>query len=546
MDNWKNKLFFGDNLEILREHIKDETIDLIYLDPPFNSKATYNVLYSEKSGQQSTAQIIAFEDFWKWGAEAEATFVDIVKNAPEKLSDLIVALRKTLGQNDMMAYLVMMTIRLLELHRALKPTGAMYLHCDAKAAHYLKIILDAIFGAIHFRNHITWVRSTNPKGSQHKAKRFSVFTDSILFYAKTKKHQINLDRARRPLTPEELKLKYDRHDDIGQFYDGPILRSSSMGHRPNLVYEYKGFTPGPAGWRMSHDKLQELDKEGNLGWAKDKGKPFRKLRPEDDKGIPVSNVWNDIPPINSQAAERLGYPTQKPEALLHRIISVSSEEGDLVLDPFCGCGTSIAVSERLKRRWIGIDITHLAVTLMKNRLETGFSKEQLTPYVVVGAPKDLESAKALALQNRYQFEYWAIGLVSGRPARDRKKGGDTGIDGIINFFDDNSLIPKKIIIQVKSGKILPSMIRDLKSVVDREEAVIGAFVTLETPTKGMVKEALSAGFYTPEHFKAVPKIQILTIDELVSGKRIEFYQVPATFKPAQRKYKDEPKQETFI
>ena len=266
--------------------------------------------------------------------------------------------------------------------------------------------------------------------------------------------------------------------------------------------------------------------------------PRYKRYSDDTPGRPLTDVWTDIPPINSQARERLGYPTQKPEALLERIIRASSKEGDVVLDPFCGCGTAVAAAERLNRRWIGIDITHLAITLIRHRMYDSFG-EDLRPYEVVGEPKDLSSAESLATHDRYQFEWWALGLVDARPARDRKKGADAGIDGYINFFDDNSGKPKRIVVQVKSGKVQRSQIATLKSDMEREKADLALFVTLQSPSRPMQQEALQAGFYAPEAFPDhnFPKVQILTIEELLAGGRAEYprYAPEATFQRAPRR-----------
>jgi adenine specific DNA methylase Mod len=234
--------------------------------------------------------------------------------------------------------------------------------------------MDAIFGPGNYRNEITWLRSRNPKGSQHEAKRYSPDTDILLFYAVSEEARLQYENIKTPISNDGMKIKYDRADETGPFTDGPILRSPSMGDRPNLVYEYNGYTPGAFGWRVTKEKLIEIDKKGNLGWSST-GKPYRKLRPEDDTGGPIGSCWMDIAPVNPQAAERLGYPTQKPEELLERIIKASSNEGDIVLDPFCGCGTTIAAAQKLKRRWVGIDITHLAITLMKKRLLDAFGTE---------------------------------------------------------------------------------------------------------------------------------------------------------------------------
>ena len=532
-----NVLYYGDNLDILREHVASESVDLIYLDPPFNSKATYNVLFKEKSGEQSASQITAFEDTWHWGIESEYAYQEVVKEGPKKLADLVQAMRTFLGQNDMMAYLVMMAQRIVELHRVLKPMGSIYLHCDSTASHYLKLLMDAVFGPMNFLNDIIWERYTRPKGSQFESRKYGASTDNILFYSKTQKHIFYIDRAKVLLTKEEATNRYNLSDEKGPYYSGPLLRSPSMGARPNLVYEYKDFIPGPEGWRMTKNKLVDVDKQGDMFWTKN-GIPRRKVRPEDEPTKPVSNLWTGIFALGSQAEERLGYPTQKPEALLERIIAASSNEGDIVLDPFCGCGTTIAVAERLKRHWIGIDITHLAITLMKHRLEDTFHSD-LSPYRVIGDPNDLTSARALAEQNRYQFEWWALGLVDARPAQDKRKGADKGIDGYINFFDDNSGKAKTIVVQVKSGGVKRGDIATLKGDMEREKAPIGILITLEEPTKPMLQEATASGFYEPEHFAGYqyPKLQILTIRELLEGKEAQYPRMapPATFKQARRR-----------
>jgi hypothetical protein len=241
--------------------------------------------------------------------------------------------------------------------------------------------------------------------------------------------------------------------------------------------------------------------------------------------------------MHNLSKERLGYPTQKPEALLERIIQASSNVGDVVLDPFCGCGTAVAVSERLHRRWIGIDVTHLAIALMKHRLHDTFGQD-LAPYEVIGAPEDLASAEALAQQDRYQFEWWALGLVDARPAQDKKKGADRGVDGHIYFFDDNSGKAKQIIVQVKSGNVSAPQVRDLTGVLQREKVSIGLFLTLREPSRPMLQEAAGAGFYVPEYFpdQRFPRVQILTIAELLQGKQAQYprYAPTATFRQASR------------
>ena len=488
--DWKNKLYFGDNLDMMRDYIPSESIDLIYLDPPFNSKATYNVLFQEKNGTQSAAQITAFDDTWHWGQESEQAYHELVTQGSKKLADLTQALRSFLGTNDMMAYLIMIAIRLMEMHRVLKQTGSIYLHCDPTASHYIKLLLDAVFGAYNYRSEIIWSRSHGFKRSS--AKLFPQKHDTIFFYCKDIKN-IVFNSQYRPHKQEYLKRF--KKDSDGRLYRDDV-------------------NPTKGGRR----KIYLDGVEGDL----------------------VESTWYDINPINPVAKELLGYPTQKPEALLERIIKASSNEGDLIMDPFCGCGTTIAVAERLNRKWIGIDITNLAVTLMKHRLEDTFGPD-LSPYEVLGDPKDLHGAKALAEQDKYQFEWWALGKVAARPAQDKKKGADSGIDGYVYFIDDNSGKAKSIIISVKGGHVTVSQIRDLKGVLEREQAAIGAFITLQEPTGPMKEEAAAAGFYEPKLYpgRLYPKIQILTVEELLKGKQLEYPRVApeVTFKKAELKNK---------
>ncbi len=508
-----NTLHFGDNLQVLRDHISDESVDLIYLDPPFNSNATYNLLFEESTGQTSGAQIEAFRDTWEWGESAADAYEDVMRAAGDAAL-VMKGLKSWLGQNAMMAYLAMMTARLLHLKRVLKPTGSLYLHCDPKASHYLKVILDAVFGHEGFRNEIVWARSRNPKGSQHGNRRYSPNTDSILYYAKDSGTHLDLDSIRRSLTDTEMAEKYNRSDELGSFMDGPILRSASMGPRPNLVYEYKGFTPGPAGWRVNETELKAIDRRGDLAWSKS-GAPRRKWRPSEDRGMPVGSLWEDIPPINSQARERLGYPTQKPLTLLERIIKASSKEGDVVLDPFCGCGTTVEAAESLKRQWIGIDVTHYAVTLIEARMEATHPSAE---YKIEGRPVDLAGARDLARRDKHQFQWWAAWRVGAQSYREEKRGADRGIDGNI-FFKNGPYGDGRIIISVKGGeKVGVEMVRDLRGVIEREEAEMGVLVTLANPTKPMKKEALDAGTVRRSAHGRMPRLQIVTAADLLEGR----------------------------
>ena len=271
------------------------------------------------------------------------------------------------------------------------------------------------------------------------------------------------------------------------------------------------------------------------------------------KGVPAQDIWNDIFPINAQAKERLGYPTQKPEALLERILRASSNEGDIVLDPFCGCGTTVTVADRLKRRWIGIDITYLAINLIKRRLKDSCFESELAPYEVIGVPADVYSAEALAEVNRHQFEWWALDMVDASPAQDKKKGADRGVDGKLYFQEKDDGPYREIIVQVKSGHISAAQVRDLKGVLEREKAAIGCLLTLKPPTRPMKEEAAAAGFYVSEQFPELrfPRLQILTIAELFAGKKLEYppWVPPKTFKQAARRRKgpsDEEKQRDLL
>ena len=560
---WKNRLYFGDNLDILRREVPDASVDLIYLDPPFNSNATYNVLFKEKSGEESAAQITAFEDTWQWSMEAEAVYKEIVTSGAHKLADLMQALLAFLGRNDMMAYLVMMAVRLVELHRVLKPTGSIYLHCDPTASHYLKLVLDAIFGHGRFLNEVAWKRSSAHSDTKQGMKRCGRIHDVLFIYSKSENYTWH--PIYTPYTKEYLESEYRHVSQDGRRYKETDLTAAKPGGdvkykwrvkrlmakgrrweadltdeyvRPRKGLEYKAVSPyGGRFWAYSKQNLVEFARNGHL-IHRSTGMPRLVQYADEMPGIPVQDLWSDISP--AMGAEDLGYPTQKPNALLERIVNLSSNEGDLVVDPFCGCGTAIAAAEGLKRQWIGIDITYLAINLVQRRLRDSFA-EQLSPYEIIGAPTDLKSAEALKEISPHQFEWWAVDLVNARPAKDHKKGADTGIDGYINFFDDKSGKAKQVIVQVKSGYIGVNHVRDLKGVLDREKAAIGALITLREPPKPMLTEAAATGFYESKDFSGrYPRLQILTIAELLAGKKLEY---PAhcveTFAKAERKTKHE-------
>lgn len=523
-----NYLYYGDNLDILRRYVRDESVDLVYLDPPFNSNQTYNVLFAEKSGEASAAQFHAFEDTWHWDQAAARAYDDVVL-AGGKVSQAMQAFRQMLGENDMLAYLVMMAPRLVELRRVLKPTGSIYLHCDPTASHYLKMLMDAIFEQRNFRNEIVWKRTTGRSHTNHPSKRWGEVTDILLYYARSDAAPLKM--VYRPNDPDYIAEHFRHTDPDGRVYRIDNLASPSP--RPNLRYEYKGYKPPANGWAISREKMELWDKECRLHFPKSPdGRIQRKRYLDELKGDTVQNLWNDIPAIGSQARERLGYPTQKPEALLERVIEASSNPGDVVLDPFCGCGTAIVAAQKLGRRWIGIDITHLAIGLMKNRLADTF--EDRVAYRVIGEPVDLRGAEALAAQDKYQFQWWALGLVGARPMEE-KKGADKGIDGRIYFQDDATRETKQVILSVKGGNLRADDIRALGHVVTRENAHMGVLLTTQDPTQPMRTDAAAGGFYQSPTYGRFPRLQILTVKELLDGKRIDMpplRQTSVTFRRA--------------
>jgi site-specific DNA-methyltransferase (adenine-specific) len=496
-----NKLYFGDNLDVLREKIRDESVDLVYLDPPFNSDANYNVLFKQ-GGHASQAQAEAFRDTWDWGDGAESAYDDIIR-ANGDVGLVLSGFRKWLGQNAMMAYLAMMTVRLIELRRVLKPTGQIYLHCDPTASHYLKIVLDAIFDHSSYRNEIIWKRS-NPKslGSIN----FPTCTDTILRYAKGNKATFHQPYEEHD--PNYVAKAYRYRDDQGAYRLLPLLNPND--NRPNLTYEFLGVTRV---WRWTRERMQKAYEEGLVVQLRPGAVPQYKKYLTDSKGRTVTNCWTDI----QQAAgkEAWGYPTQKPLALLERIIEASSNPDDVVLDPFCGCGTTIEASERLERQWIGIDVTHYAITLIERRLKQADADDS---YEVVGRPTDLAGARDLARRDKHQFQWWAAWRLGARWYREEKKGADRGIDGRM-MFKNGPFGDGLIIISVKGGEnIGVQMVRDLRGVIEREEAQMGILVSLAEPTGPMKNEAAAAGFVEKSAHGRLPRLQVVTIEEILSGR----------------------------
>jgi site-specific DNA-methyltransferase (adenine-specific) len=513
-----NVLYYGDNLDILRRYIPDASVDLVYLDPPFNSNRDYNVIFKDESGRKSDAQLLAFEDTWHWGPDAEAQYAYLTNTArnqgrvPSTVSTITAALRSGIGENQMMAYLVEMAVRLVELHRVLKPTGALYLHCDPTASAYLKVLLDGIFGPKCFQNEIVWKRTS----SHNDSVRFGRVHDVLLFYGKAEHPPFNV--LRTALDETYVEKVYRNVDESGRRYRlGDI--SAPGGRGP--VYEWGGITQA---WRFTRENMERLHREGRIRMYPD-GRAMinayvRYL--DESEGQPVQDWWDDIGVIAAPAKERLGYPTQKPVALLERIIAASSNPGDVVLDPFCGCGTALVAAQKLDRQWIGIDVTYLSIAVMKARLKDSFG---LADVEVIGQPTEVEGARAMlvgtGLEGQYQFQWWALDLIGAQPlGAGQKKGADRGIDGVISFSTGPRGEMGRALVSVKSGSVNSSQIRDLKGVLDREKAEIGLFVTLEESSGPMQLEATTAGVYTSAlSGRDYPRIQILTIRELLEEHR---------------------------
>ena len=510
--NSPNQLYYGDNLDVLRRYVADESVDLVYLDPPFNSNANYNVLFAERDGTQAAAQIKAFEDTWRWDQGSALAYQEVVESGGN-VSRVMQAFRTFLGENDMLAYLAMMAPRLMELRRVMKASAGIYLHCDPSASHYLKMLMDAVFGPGQFRNEIVWKRTS----AHSSAKRFGPVHDVILFYGRS--NEMQWIGGHQPYDDSYVKQRFARGDDR-PWKDADLTGSGVRHGETGQIWRGFDVTAKERHWAYPPSELDRLDSEGMIYWPSKKGGwPRFKKYLDDTRGVPLQDVWTDIYPINSQAQERLGYPTQKPEALLERILSASSNEGAVVLDPFCGCGTTIAAAQALGRQWIGIDVTNLAITLIRHRLKDAYGDDIEQTYQVIGEPVSVPDAAALAASDPYQFQWWALGLVGARPA-EGKKGADQGIDGRVYFHDGDTGKTKQIVISVKAGQLHAPYVRDLRGVVEREQAALGVLLTLNAPTKAMQAEAASAGFYASP-WGQHPRVQILTVEELLAGKKLD-------------------------
>lgn len=552
-----NTLYYGDNLDILRRYIKDESVDLVYLDPPFNSNVDYNVLFKERDGKEAASQIKAFKDTWNWSLETEFEFQMTIEKCPfHRAVEALSGLRRMLGQSDLMAYLVMMASRLIELRRVLRKKGSLYLHCDPTASHYLKVLLDAIFGPQNFRSEVVWKRSSAHSDTKQGCAQHGRIHDVLLFY--TCSDEWTWNPLYTPYDEAYLATEYRHKSRDGRFYketdataakpggdtefDWHVMRLAGAGERwqpdesdgcepQRAGYEYRVVRPYAGRyWAYSKSNLREFWKQGRLV-HRETGMPRIMQFADDMPGVSLQDIWTDIPP--ESGSEDLGYPTQKPIALMERILATSSNLGDVILDPFCGCGTTVAAAQKLGRKWVGIDITHLAVMLIKKRLDDSFGPAVRKQYVVVGEPTDVAGARELAKQDRFQFQYWALGLVGARPY-EQKKGADQGIDGRLYFHDEaESGKTKQIILSVKSGKLKATDVRDLRAVIDREQAAIGVLISLEDFSKPMQSEAASVGFYDSPWGGKHPRLQLLTIQDLFDGKKIDMPPVSnLTFKKA--------------
>ena len=511
----KNTLYFGDNLEVMRKYIPDSCVDLVYLDPPFNSSRGYNVIFAQHDASDAAAQIQAFDDTWHWTPVTDGQFRRYTQmgEVPEPVAEALTAFRTLLGENDAMAYLVNMAPRLVELHRVLKPTGSLYLHCDPTMSHYLKILLDAIFGAQRFINEIIWKRSTAHSDRRQGARHMGRLHDTILFYAKTDAYPFTVEMTQ--YDEKYIASKYRQVEKAtGRRYGLWDITGPGGAAKGNPIYEVFGVTKY---WRYSKATMQQKIDAGRIIQPSPGAVPREIKYLDEAPGVSVQDVWTDIDPINSQAAERLGYPTQKPLSLLERIVRMSSKEGDVVLDPFCGCGTTIDAAQKLNRTWLGIDIAFIAVDVIQKRLNDRYPGISGT-YETSGIPRDIEGARALFERSPFDFERWAVSQVNARP--NEKQVGDRGIDGVARFYLDRKTTGK-VLVSVKGGThIGPQFVRDLLGTVETQKAQMGILITMAAPTKGIIDAADHGGTYTwPVNGQEFPRVQVITVEELLADKR---------------------------
>lgn len=539
-----NRLYYGDCLTVMQEHMKARSVDLIYLDPPFNSNREYNAIYKDDTGRPLPDQIEAFCDLWTLDEERERVIRNVAVLMRESgVDDSVAEFWKTwlnalrYTQPRLLAYLSYMVQRLLQMKTILKATGSIYLHCDATASHYIKAMMDGIYGHRNFRDEIVWQRAAGrAKGSQHESRTFGRDVDYILHYSKTDNYVHN--EALTPLTDEDMADKFPHVDEQGRRYntDVPIFRQPSMGERPNLCYEYNGVVnPHPSGWRVSRERLAEMDANGDIIWREGK-RPLRKSYAADYRGKPMGCLWTDIPNVTS-SAKRMGYQTEKPLALLDRIIQASSNEEDVVFDPFCGCGTTLESAQRLNRKWVGIDIAiHAVKRVTKIRLVDRCGLAENEDFEVLGVPRDLEGARDLWENDKHHFQKWAVEQVDGFVTT--KKTADGGVDGRLYFGIPNDPELKSMAIEVKGGvNVGITVLRALAGVVNNDMALMGGLLYMEP--LGERKEANFRRFMAEAGDVDIlgvpyPKLQMLSVAEILDGKRFKTPGVVGKGKGAQQ------------
>ena len=528
-----NKLYYGDCLTVMQEYMRLGSVDLIYLDPPFNSNRAYNAIYKDETGRPLPDQIDAFCDLWTINEDTDRVIraMPVLMRAAgidDKVAEFwrlwMNALR---GTNErLLAYLTYMVERLLQMKPILKPTGSIYLHCDPTASHYIKVMMDAIFGHEKFRNEIVWKRTTTHSDS----KTWSRVSDTILFYSKGQRIIWNTPHASH--SDEYVASKYKNDDGDGRLYT--LDNMTSPNPRPNMMYEWKGF-PSPAkGWRYSKETMAQLDEEGRIWYPTFKHgthdtsrRPRFKRYLDEMKGGVMGNIWSDIPPINSQARERLGYATQKPLALLERIIKASTNEGDTVLDPFCGCATTLEAAHKLNRKWIGIDIAiHAVKRVSAIRLQDRLGLREGVDFTIEGVPLTLEGAKDLWTRDKYHFQKWAIEQVDGFATT--KRTGDGGIDGRIYFASAGLGVKGKglesMAIEVKGGKnVSIADLRGLRGVLESDEAKLAGLIIMDplgpVKTRNFRREMAAAGVWEgSDVVRPYQRMQMLTVQEILDGK----------------------------
>lgn len=521
-----NHLYFGDCLDVLRdlkENYPQPFIDLIYIDPPFNSKRNYNVLFESMDMKDANAQKQAFADTWTNVAYMDE--LHMLAEMHKDLYDVLTAFSKAKSISDSaVAYLTTMALRILYMHKLLKDTGSFYLHCDPTMSAYLKLVCDMIFEEKNFKSDITWQRT----GAHSDSKNFANNADSILYYTKSLKY--NFSTQYQPYKSEYLK-RYKYNDTKGNFLDRDLTAGGLSGG--GYEYEWKGITKV---WRCPVETMKRYEIEDKIYYTKN-GTPRLKQYLSEMEGVPCTSVWTDISPINSQSQERLGYPTQKPETLMERIIKASSNEGDVVADFFCGCGTTIAVAQKLNRKWLGADISHLAIRLIVKRLVDSYGEGVKHNIKIHGFPADVASARELAEKTdkgRILFQEWVIEVLLNGVVNE-KKVADGGFDGYLTYQTQAG--KEFVLIEIKSGKVNVTNIREFVQVIDKQNANAGIFVCFEsTVTKEMLKEAKHAGHIKIGNVEfGQDKIQIITIEQLMSNHYPNLPNVSSTFKKAQRK-----------